>query len=168
MIHPQKTNGCSCHNNNGYTSCETPGAIESSLKVTKKTARALPSVLLSILIAFFPKCPACWAVYMSMFGSLGLAKLPYMRWLLPVLVVFLGLHLYLLYRKAGERGYLPFMVSVAGAALIVTGRFFFPWEQWLIFTGMAFIISGSLLNNLTFIRLPLTTSRTGFPKSIHH
>ena len=109
-------------------------------------------MLLSILIAFFPKCPVCWAVYMSMFGSLGLAKLPYMSWLLPVLMAFLGFHLFLLYRKAPQRGYLPFSISLTGAALIIGGRFFFPFEHWLLFTGMALIVSGSLLNSLSLLR----------------
>src|SRR5690606_37188336 len=113
---PPATNGscCCCHSGKAPVPVPPAKSTHKPLQATRKTVRALPSMLLSILIAFFPKCPVCWAVYMSMFGSLGLAKLPYMRWLLPVLLVFLALHLFLLYRKAAQRGYLPFVASLAG------------------------------------------------------
>jgi hypothetical protein len=142
---------CCCHNSNVHTE-------DKPLRTTKKAATALPSMLLSIFIAFFPKCPVCWAVYMSMFGSIGLAKLPYMSWLLPVLLGFMGIHLFMLYRKVAQRGYLPFMVSLTGAVLLLTGRFYFPFDKWILLTGMGLIISGSLLNSLSFIRLPFMHS----------
>ena len=52
---------------------------------------------------------------MSMFGSASLARTPYQGWLFPVLVVFLGLHLLLLLKKLPEKGYGPFIFSLAGA-----------------------------------------------------
>jgi hypothetical protein len=124
-------------------------------------------MLLSILIAFFPKCPVCWAVYMSMFSSVGLANIPYMRWLLPVLSVSLGIHLFLLYRKIPQRGYLPFVVSLAGAILMLGGKYFFPAEKWLLIAGMSLIISGSLLNSLAFIRLPFAVYKHSQPQHLH-
>lgn len=150
MNHSLSTNSCCCN-------AAPPGQPEKQASSTRKTARALPSVLLSILIAFFPKCPLCWAVYMSMFGSLGLAQLPYMGWLLPVLVVILGIHLFMLYRRAAQKGYLPFFFSLAGALILLYGRTFYPAEKWILVSGMVFIISGSLLNsfftNPSFFRL---------------
>ena len=119
----------------------------------KKTAQSAGSMLLSIIIAFFPKCPFCWAIYMSMFGCLGIAKLPYMKWLLPVLLMFLAVHLFMLYRKAARIGYIPFGISVFGAATILFTRTFFPFENWLLIVGMVSIISGSLLNSFTNNRL---------------
>ena len=119
----------------------------------KKTARSAGSMLLSIIIAFFPKCPFCWAIYMSMFGCLGIAKLPYMKWLLPVLLVFLALHLFMLYRKAARIGYIPFGISVFGAVIIIVTRTFFPFQNWLLIIGMVSIMSGSLLNSFTNNRL---------------
>jgi hypothetical protein len=126
----------------------------------KKTAKTVPSIILSILIAFFPKCPVCWAVYMSMFGSLGLAQLPYMSWLLPVLLGFLGLHLLMLFKKGKKNGYLPFIISLAGATIILAGRTFFPAEKWVLFTGMGCIISGSLLNSLSTLRLEYALTKS--------
>src|SRR5262249_51879337 len=31
-------------------------------------------------VAFFPKCPVCWAAYLSMFGVAGLQSVPYAPW----------------------------------------------------------------------------------------
>ncbi|WP_316839800.1 hypothetical protein [Pedobacter gandavensis] len=124
-------------------------------KNAKKSMRAIPSLLMSILIAFFPKCPFCWAVYMSMFSSIGLAQIPYMPWLLPVLSAMLCIHLYLLFRKVATKGYLPFMISVAGCLFLLAGRLGFPDEKWISLVGMLLIISGSLLNNLLTKYLPL-------------
>lgn len=114
-------------------------------QVSKKSARTVSSFLLSILIAFFPKCPLCWAVYMSMFGSIGMAKLPYMPWLLPVLLGFLLFHLAMQYRTIKQKGPLPFCCSVIGATCLLFSRFVFPEIKLLLITGMLFIIAGSLL-----------------------
>jgi mercuric ion transport protein len=149
MNHPPEITSCNCHNN-----LEDKGTDKSFSKI-RKTTRSLPSIFMSILIAFFPKCPLCWAIYMSMFGTIGLAKLPYMSWLLPVLLLFLGIHLFMLFKKSAQKGYLPFLVSLAGAMVILSGRSFFPLEKWLLITGMSLIIAGSLLNNFSNIRLPI-------------
>jgi hypothetical protein len=150
MNAPGTTSSCCC-NADG----QQPKADSTYGKI-RKTSRSLPSIATGILIAFFPKCPMCWAVYMSMFGSLGLTPLPYMPWLLPVLLVFLALHLFMLLRKAIQRHYFfPFWISLAGAVLIMTCRTFVPQEKWLLFTGMVFIISGSLMNSFSgHIRIP--------------
>lgn len=142
-------------NTNGNASCccngrEKGPEKERVVSKIKKTSRSLPSLLTSVLIAFFPKCPMCWAVYMSMFGSLGLARLPYMPWLLPVLLVFLAVHLLVLLRKAWQRQYfLPFWLSLSGVSVLLAGRSFFPQEKWLLISGMILIISGSLLHQFS-------------------
>lgn len=125
------------------------------LAASKVTAKSIPSVILSILIAFFPKCPVCWAIYMSMFGSLGLARLPYVKWLLPVLIMFLGIHLFFLYRRIKIAGYLPFFISVAGAVTIIYSRMFSAFTQLSLITGITCIIVGSLLNSFPGLSLYL-------------
>jgi hypothetical protein len=137
------TTSCCCD-----THAPQPKA-ESTLSQIKMTSKSLPSILTSVLIAFFPKCPMCWAVYMSTFGSLGLVQLPYMPWLLPVLLLFFAVHLFMLYRKISQKGYLPFFVSLAGACVIITCRSYLPQEKWLLISGMILIISGSLLNSFS-------------------
>lgn len=150
------TKSCCCTNN---AKEEEKPSLEKPIPKSNKTLKAVPSVLLSILIAFFPKCPICWAVYMSMFGSLGLAQLPYMGWLLPVLIGFLGIHLYMIYKKSTRSNYLPFLLSLAGVLIILTGRFSFGNEKWILITGMLFMISGSFLMQFPAIRIHLFTSK---------
>lgn len=145
----KKRSGNRCPDGKCHCRDRNSGARFSGIKKTTKT---LPSVLLSFFIAFFPKCPFCWAIYMSMFTSIGLAKLPYMKWLLPVLLVFLGIHLFMLYRRAPRVGYLPFIISVAGSSLLFLSRTFLPDQTWILIMGIACIFSGSLLNGFADIR----------------
>ncbi len=117
--------------------------------ISKKPINAISSSLLSFVIAFFPKCPVCWAAYMSMFGSFGLSNIPYIPWLLPVLMAFLALHLFFIFKKVKTKGYGPFVVSLIGALIIIAGRTFFPLSNSVLFVGMAFILSGSLWNSFS-------------------
>jgi mercuric ion transport protein len=134
------TNNCCCH------SKKTEELKKEILEQDKPNFRfkSLSSVALSVLIAFFPKCPLCWAAYMSLFGFLGLSQLPYMSWLLPVLLLFMGIYLIILYKKSPKKGYIPFHLSLAGAVLLLIGKLFFPLEKWIVVLGMIFIISSSL------------------------
>jgi hypothetical protein len=132
---------------------------EKPISKTRKTLRAIPSMLLSVFIAFFPKCPVCWAVYMSMFGSLGLARLPYMGWLLPVLLFFLAVHLFMIYKKSASNSYVPFLLSLTGAVIILVGRFSFNNEKWLLVSGMVCLISGSLLSQFPALRVHFFTPK---------
>ena len=51
----------------------------------RKTSSPLLGSLASLALAFFPKCPICWAAYLSVFGIAGLDRIPYSPWLQPVL-----------------------------------------------------------------------------------
>jgi mercuric ion transport protein len=134
------TNNCCCHSKkNDEIKKELANQVKSSFRF-----KSLSSVALSVLIAFFPKCPLCWAAYMSLFGFLGLSQLPYMSWLLPVLLLFMGIYLIILYKKSPKKGYIPFQLSLAGAVLLLIGKLFFPLEKWIALLGMIFIIASSL------------------------
>jgi hypothetical protein len=134
------TSNCCCH------SKKTEELKKEILEQDKPNFRfkSLSSVALSVLIAFFPKCPLCWAAYMSLFGFLGLSQLPYMSWLLPVLLLFMGIYLIILYKKSPKNGYIPFQLSLAGAVLLLIGKLFFPLENWIALLGMILIISSSI------------------------
>ena len=106
------------------------------------------STVVSLLIAFFPKCPLCWAAYMSMLGNFGLANLPYLKWLLPVLLLSLGAHLLLLLRQRRHKGYGPFVCSLVGALIIVGGRTGWPANKPVLLAGMLLVLLGSLWNTL--------------------
>jgi mercuric ion transport protein len=104
---------------------------------------------LSILVAFFPKCPMCWAVYMSMLGSFGMTKLPYMRWLFPVFLLFIVFHLLMLWKRASQKGYGPFTLNLLGFSTILLSRCFFTNNEILPVIGMIVIFSGSLWNSFS-------------------
>ena len=144
--------------NNSEQNCccskeEKKPIVERKVKKWQPAFKIFRSTFLSLLIAFFPKCPVCWAVYMSMFGSLGISQLPYMKWLLPVLIAFLGLHLFMQFKGIKRHGYLPFTLSVIGATILLISRSFFPTYNGILILGMVFIISGSLINSLSDISI---------------
>lgn len=135
---------------------QTPPASES---VTRKSFKQAGSLLLSLLIAFFPKCPVCLAAYMSMFGSFSLVDAPYLSWFFPLLIGFLLLHLFLLLKKAKQKGYGPFLLSLGGALIILLARNLFNHNKTILIVGMLFILSGSLWNSFNFKRTSLFNSK---------
>lgn len=134
-------------------SCPPAKPLAKAVAHAGRTAKTLPSALLSIGIAFFPKCPFCWAAYMSALGSLGLVKIPYLPWMLPVLLGLLALHLLVLLRQLTQGRYWPFVCGVLGTACILLGRSVWPHEAWLLLAGPGLLIVGSLLNSFS-IPLP--------------
>ncbi len=143
MSYSNKVPACQC----GSCPPATPRPL--ALTPAGRTAKTLPSALLSIGIAFFPKCPFCWAAYMSALSSLGLVKIPYSPWMLPVLMSLLALHLLLLLRQFRQRRYWPFVFGVLGAACILLGRRVLPHETWLLYAGPGLLVVGSLLTNFS-------------------
>lgn len=115
----------------------------------RRLARAVPPALLSFGIAFFPKCPMCWAAYASVLASLGVARLPpYQPWMLPLLIGLLLLHLYLLRRQLAAHRYWPFACSLGGAACVLLGRLAVPQHSGLAVAGISLLVLGSLLNSV--------------------
>ena len=106
--------------------------------------------LISLSIAFFPKCPLCWYGYLSVLGISGLKTIPYSPWLFPVLLIFLGLHLLIIFRARKKRnGITPFLFSTIGSLFILLSTL---WVEISItrYVGIIFIVLGSLLNSLDF------------------
>src|SRR2546425_8919047 len=100
--------------------CHCQSSSYSSPAVTPRTVlRSVMAVGLSFLVAFFPKCPMCWAAYMSALGIAGLAQIPYMSFVFPVLVGMLGLHLFLLGRQMIRVRPGPFLASVVGTLIVL-------------------------------------------------
>lgn len=119
-------------------------------QVAKAISENLRSIVFPLLIAVFPKCPVCWATYMSAFGIAGMKEIPYSPWLVPLFVLGIGVNLWFLYRARYKRnGLVPFWVSVFGAAsLLICGL-------WLnlnmgMYVGILFILLGSVLNSLPY------------------
>ena len=113
----------------------------------KKTRAASPVIgaVASVGVAFFPKCPVCWATYLSMFGVAGLDQIPLPSWLQLLLVAAMLINL----ASAWLRGWVtgrftgPSLVS-AGAAVILASRSAPGWESagpW----GVSLVLAGSLM-----------------------
>ncbi|WAS90504.1 hypothetical protein [Nannocystis punicea] len=121
-----------------------------------RASRPLLTALLSVVLAFFPKCPMCWAAYMSMFGGVWLAHTPYVAWLYPLLLGLFGLNLFILLRRAPRRGYGPFFLGLTGIAVILGARTLLPGDRWLLFLGMTLMVASSLVYSFTADRSPLS------------
>ncbi|HEX7330443.1 MAG TPA: SCO family protein [Pyrinomonadaceae bacterium] len=95
-------------------------------------------------LALFPKCPLCWAAYLSLFGIAGLESIPYSPWLQPVLAIFLLLNLTSIwFRARGTGRMLPFYLVTAGALAIVTAKLFAA-PAALAFLGVFLTLVGSV------------------------
>lgn len=149
---PTATSSCCCTSNTAsstsVTSTSTPPA--------RSSIKAVWSATLSFLIAFFPKCPVCWAAYMSLFSSVGLSKIPYSNWLLPLLCGMLLVHLFFIYKKRKQKGNGPFMLTLLGVGLLLLGRTeFIPFENYMLVCGIICMLFGSLWNNFTLPQFKL-------------
>lgn len=118
---------------------------------TRNQFQSVSSVVLGFLVAFFPKCPVCWASYMSVLGVAGTGSIPYSPWLLPVIVLLLSTNLYILYRRAARRnGLFPFWLSTLGSLFLLLSIPYLGLPRWLVIPGLGLLLTGSSLQALSF------------------
>lgn len=139
---------CHCH----PSPPRLPGNKQGTGNLGPSSVRSVPALALSFLVAFFPKCPMCWAAYCGALGLAGISELPHFGYVLGVLVFLLGLHLLLLLRQARRVGYGPFLISIAGAVVILLVRQYAPETSWVANSGILLIVSGSLWNSFAMRR----------------
>ena len=115
-------------------------------------AREMAGTALPVAAALLPKCPICWAAYLSTFGStLGIAGIrfgAYSRWLLPILLLFMGTNLSVLWLQGHRRGKMAgFWLAAAGAFSIgVLGLYLdVPYAA---LTGVMLSVAATLVNAL--------------------
>jgi protein SCO1 len=114
-------------------------------------AKASPAfgTLASLGVAFFPKCPVCWATYLSVFGIGGLERIPYSPWLQPMLVALMLINLasvWLRGRSTGRRS--GFYLAGAGALAIGLSKLGLGLGSAALW-GVALTLAGSLLSVLS-------------------
>jgi protein SCO1/2 len=112
-----------------------------------KTVRAASPVIgtvASLAVTFFPKCPVCWAAYLSMFGVAGLDQLPLPAWLQPVLIAAMLINLASVWFRSWSTGrFTGAMLVSAGMSIILASRSVPEWEgagPW----GVGLVLAGSL------------------------
>jgi hypothetical protein len=129
---------CSCH-------LETPPKSTVALEREHRRypVRSAAALGVSFLVAFFPKCPMCWAAYSSGFGATTIFQTQYIGYLFPVLVGMLGVHLLLVFKQSASVGYGPVLVSVCGTLTLLLGRHFVPQAHWVLNCGILLILGGS-------------------------
>jgi protein SCO1/2 len=109
--------------------------------------------LASVGFAFFPKCPFCWAAYLSVFGVAGLKQIPYSPWLQPLFVLLMLLNLFSVWvRGRTTRRAAAFCLVTAGAFAIILSRAWPVLGEPLAWSGVALTLAGSFLSVAQSVR----------------
>lgn len=141
-----KSERCDCSSENESMQDGHSSRFSTAAKAGE-AASGLCSVLFSFVVAFFPKCPMCWAFYLSLIGVGGLESIPYTPWIKPLVAIALAVNLYIQSRFARSRQFwAPFYVSCFGAGLVLAFCFGAPAQLRL--AGILLIIAGVALNNV--------------------
>jgi protein SCO1/2 len=99
--------------------------------------------LASLGIAFFPKCPICWATYMSALGISSLVPIPYAPWLQTVLFGVMVLNVAAVgWRGRSTKRMTGFALVTAGALAVVATKLGAVPEQASML-GIALTMAGS-------------------------
>lgn len=111
----------------------------------KRSAAFLPGVGVALL----PKltCPMCWPAYAGLLTTLGLGFLLSERYLLWVTAVFLFVSVVALaFRYHERRGIAPAVLGLAGAAIVLVGKFQFE-SMAAMYAGLSVLVSASVWNS---------------------
>ena len=139
---------CQCQNKNSFKTQEDLDLLKISAK-PNYFFKNLSSVMIGFGIAFFPKCPLCWAAYMTLFSALGLETIPYQPWMLPAMIALLFVNIAVLFfRSKKNNRFGPVLFSLAGAFLILIAKFWLN-SDFLVYTGLVLVLTGSAWNALS-------------------
>lgn len=115
----------------------------------RQLASPLFGTLAAVGLALFPKCPLCWAAYLSLFGIAGLESIPYSPWLQPLLAILLLFNLTSIWFRGRSTGRMtPFYLAATGALVIISAKVF-PGLESAAIPGIIFTLVGSLWGTLT-------------------
>ena len=97
-------------------------------------------------LALFPKCPFCWAAYLSLFGIAGVETIPYSPWLQPVLAILLLSNLASIwFRARTTHRMLPFYLVTFGALTLIASKTLSA-PSTVSLLGVLLTLVGSLLS----------------------
>lgn len=115
----------------------------------RKNAWPLFGTLASLGVAFFPKCPICWAMYLSVFGIASLEQIHYSPWLQPLFAVVMLINLASVWLRGRSTGRMTgFYLASAGALAIALSKIGGGWEKAAI-PGVVLTVAGSMLSALS-------------------
>lgn len=114
------------------------------------------SFVLALFIAFFPKCPFCWAAWLSSFGLIGANAIPYRPWYIYVSVAMLVMNIWALYLLNRKVSVVPLMFNLAGALIIVINRFTVDSIVMMIMGGLLLLAAAGSSS------APLWMKKSGF------
>ena len=119
-----------------------------SISPTHAKVAPVFGTIASLALAMFPKCPLCWAGYMSFFGIAGLEGVPYSPWLQPLLAVVIAINVGSVWLRARATGrMMSFFLVSAGALMIVLSRA--SGFQRAALLGVLLTMTGSFLSTFT-------------------
>jgi protein SCO1 len=130
---------------------ERPAAVTGLTPAPQKIRHgfALPfsATAASIAFAFFPKCPFCWAAYLSVFGIAELERIPYLPWLKPVFLALMLLNLFSIWlRSRITRRITGFLFAASGGFAILLATALPGLQQTVTWMGIISTIAGSSLS----------------------
>ncbi len=103
--------------------------------------------LASIGIAFFPKCPLCWAAYISALGITGLSPIAQSPWLRPALLALLMLNLLSVWVRGRATGRMvAFWLVFLGALVLGLSKSIPGLSESGAWCGVVLTLTGSLWN----------------------
>jgi len=109
-----------------------------------RAASPVLGTIASLGIALFPKCPICWATYMSVLGISSLVPIPYSPWMQPVLFGVMALNAASVWWRCRSIGRMTgFHLVAAGALAIVATKLQLIPEQ-AVMMGVALTLAGSV------------------------
>ena len=111
-----------------------------------RIATPMLATLASIAVAFFPKCPICWAAYLSMLGVTGLSQIPYSPWLQPIFVILMVANVASVWWRGRATGRVIGPVLVTLGALSILASRFDSGSVKLAAAGIILTLAGSLLS----------------------
>ena len=114
------------------------------------------NTIFPFLLLFFPKCPVCWAGYLSLFGISGISWLEYNKNFFWVLVLFIAINLFFMWRHAKKTNlYFPFALAIFSYILFFLVLKFGVAEPWK-WIPIVLIAISSLLSILKFSPVKLS------------
>ncbi|MCW3464969.1 hypothetical protein [Chitinophaga nivalis] len=118
-----------------------------AVNTSKAIKQTIRHVVTAMLIALFPKCPVCWGIYLSLFSSVGIAKIPYTPEMLLLFLLIMVYNIYQMYHTCFIRKYfIPWYIQLtAYLALLINWRYMN--NDWIIGLSITGLVLSSLLIN---------------------